>query len=166
MAFDIDANGILNVSAKDKATGREQKITITASSGLSENEIQGMVNEAEKHAGEDAKRREQVEVRNRADSMVFTAERALHDYGEKIPAETRQSIESKIEDVRKALEGTDTDRIKRVADELGEAIQQIGASMYEQPQPGMGGTGYGPGTNGQTGEPTDEDVIEGDFTES
>jgi molecular chaperone DnaK len=161
VAFDIDANGILNVSAKDKATGREQKITITASSGLSESEIQRMVNEAEKHASEDAERREQVEIRNRADSMVFTAEKALRDYGEQIPDETKQTIETKIEDVRKALEGTDTDRIRSAADELGVAIQQIGASMYEQ-QPGMGGA---PESDGY-GEPSDEDVIEGDFTES
>jgi molecular chaperone DnaK len=161
VTFDIDANGILNVSAKDKATGREQKITITASSGLSDSEIDRMVKEAEKHASEDAKRREQVEIRNRADSMVFTAEKALRDYGEKVPAETKQAIESKIEDVRKALESNDADRIQRTSEELGQAIQQIGASMYEQ-QPGMTGA---PGTDGYS-EPTDEDVIEGDFTES
>jgi molecular chaperone DnaK len=163
VTFDIDANGILNVSAKDKATGREQKITITASSGLSENEIKRMVDEAEKHASEDARRRETVEVRNRADSTIFTAEKALRDYGEQIPADTRQTIESKIEAVRKALEGDNADSIKSATDDLGTAIQQIGATMYEQ-QPGMGempgdgGAGYG--------EPTDEDVIEGDFTES
>jgi molecular chaperone DnaK len=161
VTFDIDANGILNVSAKDKATGREQKITITASSGLSDSEIDRMVKEAEKHASEDAKRREQVEIRNRADSMVFTAEKALLDYGEQVPAATRQAIESKIEDVRKALESNDADRIQRTSDELGQAIQQIGASMYEQ-QPGMGGEA---GTDGHS-QPTDEDVIEGDFTES
>jgi molecular chaperone DnaK len=161
VTFDIDANGILNVSAKDKATGREQKITITASSGLSDSEIDRMVKEAEKHATEDAKRREQVEIRNRADSMVFTAEKALRDYGEQVPAATKQAIESKIEDVRKALESNDADRIQRTSEELGQAIQQIGASMYEQ-QPGMTGA---PGTDGYS-EPTDEDVIEGDFTES
>jgi molecular chaperone DnaK len=164
VTFDIDANGILNVSAKDKATGREQKITITASSGLSENEIKRMVDEAEKHASEDARRRETVEVRNRADSTIFTAEKALHDYGEQIPAETRQTIESKIEAVRKALEGDNADSIKSATDDLGTAIQQIGATMYEQ-QPGMGempGDGGGDGY----GEPSDEDVIEGDFTES
>ena len=104
-----------------------------------------MVNEAEKNRAEDSKRREQVEIRNRADSMVFTAERALHDYGEKIPADTKQTIESKIEDVRKALEGSDTEHIKRAADELGMAIQQIGAAMYE-PQPGMGGAPEGGGS--------------------
>ena len=93
VTFDIDANGILNVSAKDKATGREQKITITASSGLSDSEVDRMVKEAEKHASEDAKRREQVEIRNRADSVVFTAEKALRDYGEQVPADTKQAIE-------------------------------------------------------------------------
>jgi molecular chaperone DnaK len=171
VAFDIDANGILNVSAKDKATGREQKITITASSGLSENEIKRMVGEAEQHAAEDAQRREQVEIRNRADAMVFTAEKALRDYGEQVPPATKQAVETKVEDVRKALEGSDTDRIKRATDDLGLAIQQIGASMYEQ-QPGMGGAGFDPGMGGMGGpggsgpQGGDDDVIEGDFTES
>jgi molecular chaperone DnaK len=166
VTFDIDANGILNVSARDMATGREQKITITASSGLNENEIQRMVKEAEQHAADDAKRREQVETRNRADATIFTAEKALRDYASQVPDGTRQTIESKIADVRKALEGDDMDRIKRTADELGMAIQQIGASMYGQPegmggQPGGGGSQGGPGGSGG-----DEDVIEGDFTES
>ena len=166
VTFDIDANGILNVTAQDKATGREQKITITASSGLNENEIERMVKEAEKHASEDARRREQVELRNRADSMIFTAEKALRDYGAQVPEDTKKDIEGKIEAVRKALEGSDTDAIKSASDELGMAIQQIGSSMYEA-QPGMdgqqpGGDGSGPGY----GEPNDEDVIEGDFTES
>jgi molecular chaperone DnaK len=166
VTFDIDANGILNVSARDMATGREQKITITASSGLNESEIQRMVKEAEQHAADDAKRREQVETRNRADATIFTAEKALRDYASQVPDGTRQTIESKIADVRKALEGDDMDRIKRTADELGMAIQQIGASMYGQPegmggQPGGGGSQGGPGGSGG-----DEDVIEGDFTES
>ncbi len=166
VTFDIDANGILNVTAQDKATGREQKITITASSGLNESEIERMVKEAEKHASEDARRREQVELRNRADSMIFTAEKALRDYGAQVPEDTKKDIEGKIEAVRKALEGSDTDAIKSASDELGMAIQQIGSSMYEA-QPGMdgqqpGGDGSGPGY----GEPNDEDVIEGDFTES
>ena len=166
VTFDIDANGILNVTAQDKATGREQKITITASSGLTEEEIERMVKEAERHASEDARRREQVEMRNRADSMIFTAEKALRDYGAQVPEDTRKSIESKIEEVRKALEANDMNAIKRTSDELGMAIQQIGASMYQQAQPHMesqpGSDGSGPGY----GEPNDEDVIEGDFTES
>ncbi|MBI5957792.1 MAG: molecular chaperone DnaK [Chloroflexi bacterium] len=166
VTFDIDANGILNVKAQDKATGREQKITITASSGLSETEIERMVKEAERHATDDAQRREQVEIRNRADSMIFTAEKALRDYSEKIPEDTRKHIEGKIADVRKALEGSDMDRIKSAADELGVAIQKIGETMYGSAGPTMGGAPGGDGSGGNHGEPTDEDVIEGDFTES
>jgi molecular chaperone DnaK len=162
VTFDIDANGILKVTAQDRATGREQHITITASSGLNESEIQRMVREAEQHASEDAKRREQVEVKNRADSMVFTAEKALRDYGEQVPEDTRKDIEKKIEAVRKALEGSNMDAIKRTADELGNSIQQIGAAMYGQQAAAGAASG---GDSGQ-GEPSDEDVIEGDFTES
>jgi len=165
VTFDIDANGILNVSAKDKATGREQKITITASSGLSENEINRMVKDAEQHASEDQKRREQVELRNRADSTIFSAEKALRDFGDKVPEGTRADVESKIEDVRKALEENDVDRIGRTTETLAMAIQQIGATMYESgPAAGSGADGAGPEPG--AGEPADEDVIEGDFTES
>lgn len=166
VTFDIDANGILNVSAQDKMTGREQKITITASSGLSEDEIKRMVNEAEAHATEDAQRREQVEIRNHADSTIFAAEKALRDFGEQIPEATRKDVEDKIEDVRKALEGSDSSAIKRTTEALGLAIQQIGATMYQQGQPDMGGQPGFDGDGGMHGEPTDEDVIEGDFTES
>ncbi|MEW6580824.1 MAG: molecular chaperone DnaK [Chloroflexota bacterium] len=161
VTFDIDANGILNVTAQDKATGRQQKITITASSGLSESEIERMVKEAEKHSAEDAKRREQVEVRNNADAMIFNAEKALREYGDKIPEATKSEVETKIEAARKALEGNDINAIKRAAEELSYAFQQIGASMYGQQASGPGDT---PGGDGY-GEPTDEDVIEGDFTE-
>jgi molecular chaperone DnaK len=165
VTFDIDANGILNVTAQDKATGREQKITITASSGLSESEIERMVKDAEQHASEDAQRREQVEIRNQADAAVFTAEKALRDYAEQIPDDTRQTIESKIEAVRKALEGDSTDAIRQATDDLGTAIQQIGATMYGQP--GMDGQQQYPGDEGgDYGEPSDEDVIDGEFTES
>ncbi len=168
VTFDIDANGILNVSARDKSTGREQKITITASSGLSEDEIQRMVNEAEQHAAEDAKRREQVETRNQADATIFAAEKALRDYGEQVPEATRTDIEGKIEDVRKALEGDDASAIKHATEALGTAIQQIGETMYQQAQSAGDQAGYGgDGATGGQGEPTDEeDVIEGDFTES
>ncbi len=162
VTFDIDANGILNVTAQDKATGRQQKITITASSGLSESEIERMVKEAEKHSAEDAKRREQVEVRNSADAMIFNAEKALREYGDKIPEATKSEVETKIEAARKALEGNDIGAIKRTAEELGYAFQQIGASMYGQQASGPGDM---PGGDGY-GQPTDEDVIEGDFTES
>jgi molecular chaperone DnaK len=162
VTFDIDANGILNVSAKDKATGREQKITITASSGLSENEIQRMMNEAESHAEEDAKRKEQVEVRNRAETTIFTAEKSLRDFGDQVPDNVRNDINSKIDAVKSALEGTDSDRIRITTDELGMAIQQMGASMYEQQQPGA--EAYEDGGQQQPGG-DEEDVIEGEFSE-
>ncbi|NLE52174.1 MAG: molecular chaperone DnaK [Chloroflexi bacterium] len=162
VTFDIDANGILNVSARDKATGREQKITITASSGLSESEIDKMVKDAERHASEDQQRREQVELRNRADSTIFAAEKSLREFGDKVPEETRKDVESKIEDVRQALEGSDADRIRSTTEALGTALQQIGASMYEAGPAAGSGSDDGTGA----GEPTDEDVIEGDFTES
>jgi len=165
VSFDIDANGILNVTARDKATGREQKITITASSGLSEAEIERMVKDSERHASEDAKRREQVETHNRADTLVFTAEKALRDYGQQVPDNTRQDIEAKIEAVRKAMERDDAAEMKRTSDELGTAIQSIGQAMYgQQPGAGMGGQPGGEGFTEQ--QPNDEDVIEGDFTES
>lgn len=161
VTFDIDANGILNVTAQDKATGRQQKITITASSGLSESEIERMVKDAEQHSAEDVKRREQVEVRNNADAMIFNAEKALREYGDKVPEATKSQVETKIEAARKALEGSDINAIKHAAEELGYAFQQIGASMYGQQ---AGGPGDMPGGDGH-GEPSDEDVIEGDFTE-
>lgn len=167
VTFDIDANGILNVSAQDKATGREQKITITASSGLAESEIERMVKEAEQHASEDARRREQVELRNRADSTIFTAEKALRDYPD-VPEDTRKDVESKVEAVRKALEADNADEIRRTTETLGQSIQQIGASMYGQQQAtGMPGQdGQSAGGSAGTGEADGEDVIEGDYTES
>ncbi|HML24274.1 MAG TPA: molecular chaperone DnaK [Aggregatilinea sp.] len=167
VTFDIDANGILNVTAQDKATGREQKITITASSGLSDSEIERMVREAESHAQEDARRREQVELRNQAEAMIHTAEKTLRDFGEQVPQDTRQSVEGKVEAVRKALEGTDADAIKRTSEELGQAIQDIGSRMYETAGGPAAGAGAGPTGGASTGNGgPDEDVIEGDFTES
>ncbi|NDJ75085.1 MAG: molecular chaperone DnaK, partial [Chloroflexi bacterium] len=163
VTFDIDANGILNVTAQDKATGREQKITITASSGLSENEIDRMVHEAEQHAAEDARNRERIEVRNKADGAIFTAEKALRDYSEQIPDATRQNIESKVEEVRSALERDDADAISRATDALGQAIQEIGASMYGQAPGGMD-QGFAGEPGADYGEPPDEDIIDGDFT--
>ncbi|MFP4321506.1 MAG: molecular chaperone DnaK [Anaerolineales bacterium] len=160
VTFDIDANGILNVSAVDKATGREQKITITASSGLSEDEIDRMVNEAEAHASEDAARREAAETRNRAETTIFTAEKSLRDLGDQVPAEVRSDIEAKVTDVRQALESDDNSRIQQTTDDLAQAIQQMGASMYEQ-QPGAG---YEEPAQ-ESGSGDDEDVIEGEFSD-
>ncbi len=166
VTFDIDANGILNVSAKDKATGREQKITITASSGLSEEEIQRMVREAEQHKAEDERRRQQVETRNLADAQIFTAEKLLREHGDKIAEAQRSEIESKIEAVRKALEGDDMDAIKRETEALALALQQVGAAMYESAGAGVGGAAADDGSASAAGQPSDEDVVEGEFTEN
>ncbi|MBN2047232.1 MAG: molecular chaperone DnaK [Anaerolineaceae bacterium] len=168
VTFDIDANGILNVTALDKATNRSQKITITASSGLSDAEVEQMRKDAEAHAEEDRKHKEQIETRNQADSLAYSAEKALRDAGDKVPANVKSDVEASIEKVREALKGSDTDAIKRAMDELNQKIQQIGAAMYEQP--GAGGPQGAPGGQGFGGgqapnEPNDDDVVDGEFTE-
>jgi molecular chaperone DnaK len=165
VAFDIDANGILNVSATDKATGRVQHITITASSGLSEAEIEKMVKEAERNKALDEKRKQEIEVNNLADTSIYTAEKAMRDFSEKLDGNLKSSIEKQIEAVRKAKEGKDSDKIRAAVEELQRSIQQIGASMYETPGAAgagpAGGQGYSqPGSNGGN-----EDVIEGEVVE-
>ena len=130
MTFDIDANGILNVKAKDKASGKEQSITITASSGLSKDEVERMKQDAALHADEDKKKRELIDVRNGADSLVFTAEKAVKDAGDKIPADVKKEVEEKIEAVKKVKDGEDKDAIKKATDDLGQTIQKIGQAMY------------------------------------
>jgi molecular chaperone DnaK len=135
VTFDIDANGILNVSAKDKATGKEQKITITSSSGLSEEEVEKMRTEAEKHAEEDKAKKELVEAKNMADSLIYTTEKTLKDAGDKVPEADKKDIEGKMEELKKVKEGDDKEAIKKAYDSLGEAIQKVGAAMYGQAQP-------------------------------
>lgn len=132
--FDIDANGILNVSAKDKATGKEQKITITGSSGLSDEEVEKMQKEAEAHAEEDKKKKELVEAKNMADSLIYTSEKTLKDAGDKVSADDKKDVEGKIEELKKAKEGDDAEAIKKAYDALGEAVQKVGAAMYGQPE--------------------------------
>ena len=135
VTFDIDANGILNVKAKDKATSREQHITITASSGLSKEEIERMKQEAEVHAEEDKKKREIIDLKNQAESLIFTTEKTLKDAGDKVAADQRKEIMDKVEDLKKVKEGEDKDLIKRNYDALSEAIQKVGAAMYQHQQP-------------------------------
>jgi molecular chaperone DnaK len=160
VSFDIDADGILHVSAQDKATGNQQKITITASSGLSRDEVDQMVSDAEKFAEEDRQRKDEVEARNTADSMVYTAEKTLRDLGDKVPANVRSEVEGKIAAVRSALQGQDTDRIRRTTQELSESMQRIGASVYQQEGPAT----PPPGGEPQQGPP-DEGTVEGEFRE-
>src|SRR5438876_3064328 len=132
VTFDIDANGILNVTARDKATGREQKITITASSGLSKEEVERMVREAELHAQEDRQRKEEIELRNRADSLAYQAERTLKDVGDKISASLRTEIEGKIKDVRDAISANSVARMQASTSELEQDMQRIGQEVYGQ----------------------------------
>ncbi len=161
VTFDIDANGILNVSARDKATGREQKITITASSGLSKDEIDRMVRDAEMHAEEDRQRKEEIELRNRADSLAYQAERTLRDTGDKVSANVRTEVEDRVKAVRDALSGTDISRIRTAADDLERSMQRIGQDVYGQDgaSAGPGGTqgGYTPGS--------DSGSVEGEYRE-
>lgn len=162
VSFDIDADGILHVSAQDKATGKEQQITITASSGLSEAEIKRMVEEAERHREQDARRKEEVETRNRADGLTYTAEKTLRDLGDRVPGSVRENVEAKVKAVREALAGSDVAAIKARTDELTSALQQVGASVYEQP-----GSGPGKGDEQASDQgPSGEDVVDGEFNEA
>jgi len=158
VTFDIDANGILKVSAQDKATGRSQHITITASSGLSDQEVEKMVKEAQQHAAEDQKRRERIEARNMADSAVYTAEKTLRELGDKTPADVKSDVESKASALKGMLDTASAEELKQRTQELQEALQRIGASMYQQP-------GEGPSTPPPSG-PEGEDVVEGEFSKN
>jgi molecular chaperone DnaK len=130
VTFDIDANGILNVKALDKATSKEQKITITASSGLKEEEIEKMRKDAEIHAEEDKKRREQIETKNATESLVYSSEKALKDAGDKVKEETKKAVQEKIDDAKEALKGDDIDKIKSTGESLSEVIQKVGQELY------------------------------------
>ncbi len=160
VTFDIDANGIVNVSARDKATGKEQKVTITASSGLSESEIQQMVRDAELHADEDQKRREAIELRNQAESMVFQADKVLQEHGDKVPAETKADVEAKVAAVREIIEQDpdNADRLRPAYEELTTSLSQIGQLMYDQ-----AGAAETAGATAGTGG--DDGTVEGEFRE-
>jgi molecular chaperone DnaK len=170
VTFDIDANGILSVRAVDKGTGKEQKITITVSSGLSKEEVERMRRDAESHAAEDTKRREEVETRNTADTLAYTAEKTLRDYKDKVPSDLNQEIEEKVKAVRSALQGTDINAIRRAAQELNESMQKVGQAVYGQ-QPPPGEQPPPPGEQPPPGEPPPppgkggEGTVEGEFRE-
>jgi molecular chaperone DnaK len=172
VTFDIDANGIVHVSAKDLGTGREQSIKITASSGLSEEEIQRMVRDAESHAEDDRKKRELIEARNEADSMVYMTEKSLNEHGDKVDGSVKSAIEAAVSKTKSAMEGSDAQAIKSAVAELQQASHKLAEAMYQQaaggPGAGAGPTG-GPGPQ-QEGGPgpgakPDEDVVDADFRE-
>jgi len=174
VTFDIDANGILKVTAQDKATGRSQHITITASSGLSDAEVERMKTEAEAHAAEDEKRKAQVEARNNADNMAYQAEKALEDLGDKVPQDVQDEVRAKVEEVKKVLEDPEAsaERIEQVTEELTKVVQKIGEAAYQQQGPMPDGSM--PGAEDSTPPPdgevqpgtSDEDVIDGDFEDA
>jgi molecular chaperone DnaK len=158
VTFDIDANGILNVTARDKATGREQKITITASSGLTKEEIDRMVRDAEMHAQEDRQRKEEIELRNRADSMAYQSERTLNDLGDKVSPSARSEAQDKINAVRDALKSNDMPRVRTAMEDLERTMQRIGTDIYSQ-------AGAGAGTNPGPQGPDDSGTVEGEYRE-
>jgi molecular chaperone DnaK len=163
VTFDINANGILEVTAQDKATGRSQNITITASSGLSEDEVEKMRQEAELHADEDRKRRDLIEAKNRADNMVYSSEKTLKDLGDKVPGDLKQKVEDAAAKVREVKEGEDINAINSATDALTEVLQQLGSAAYqtqdETPEQGASGGGKSP----DEGPGSDEDVVDGEF---
>src|SRR6185436_7439932 len=172
VTFDIDANGIVNVSAKDLGTGKEQRITITASSGLAKDEVERMMREAEAHAEDDRKRREEIEVRNRADQAVYGAERLIKDTGDKLSAADKQAIEAAMETVKKANQGTDSAEIQRALDQLTAAQHKAAESLYKQQAPGSGASAPGAdaggagdaASGGSSGQPK-SDVIDAEVVD-
>jgi len=164
VTFDINANGILEVTAQDKATGRSQNITITASSGLSEEEVEEMRQAAERHAEEDSKQRELVEAKNRADNMVYSAEKTINDLGDKVPADLKQKVEDASAKVNQVKDGDDLNAIKQATDELTEVLQQIGSAAYQQDvQAQEAGEETAEKAKEDTNAKDDEDVVDGEF---
>jgi molecular chaperone DnaK len=161
VTFDIDANGILNVHAQDKATGKEQRITITASTNLDKNEVERMVNEAQSHAAEDDRRRQMVELKNQSDSLAYQAERTLSDLGDKVDSVQKERIETLVSDLRSAIAQEEEERMQQISAELQQEIYNVSQSAYgdDQGQPGQDGTTGQPGQDGKN-----EGVVEGEYT--
>ncbi len=171
VTFDIDASGILNVSAKDKATGKEQKITITGSTGLDKDEVERMTKEAEAHAEEDKKKKEEIEMRNQAENLVYTAEKSLKDAGEKVPADVRIDVEQKVSELKSVKDSGSAEDLKAKMDALSESLQKIGASMYQKQDAEAGGASEGATEGAGEGEKKDEakdakeEAVEGEVVE-
>ncbi len=165
VTFDIDANGIVHVSAKDKATGKEQSIQITASSGLSEEEIEKLVKEAEVHAEEDKRKRELVDTKNQADSLIYHTEKNLREFGDKLDSTTKGEIETKLGDLRKAMESDDKDTIKKAMDDLMQVSHKLAEQMYQQSAASEGGAAAGAQAKADESEESKEDVVDADFEE-
>jgi molecular chaperone DnaK len=166
VTFDIDANGIVNVSAKDLGTGKEQSISITASSGLGEEEIQAAIKEAELHAEEDKKTKDLVEAKNNADSLIYHTEKTLKEMGDKVDADTKQTVEEHMQRLRTAMEGDDAEAIKQASEELMQASHKVAEAMYQQATQDTGAEAAQehPG-EAAGGADSDEEVVEAEFEE-
>ncbi|RPJ16565.1 MAG: molecular chaperone DnaK, partial [Desulfobacteraceae bacterium] len=169
VAFDIDANGIVNVSAKDLATSKEQSIQITASSGLSKDEIDKLIKDAELHAEDDKKKRELVDARNMGDALIYSTEKSIKDLGDKVDAATKSNVDAVINRLKKAMEGEDTSEIKQLTDELTQASHKLAEAMYKQAsqQAGAGEeqAGGAAGASQEKRSKADDDVVDADFEE-
>jgi molecular chaperone DnaK len=163
VAFDIDANGIVNVSAKDLGTGKEQRVTISGGSALAKDDIERMMADAEKYAEEDAKRREEAEVRNRADSLAYTTEKFLAENSDKVPDDIKSEVEASIADLKKALEGTDTDAIKEASEKAAQVSQKMGTAIYAQSQASAAADGDTAGSAAE--DSSDDDVVEAEIVD-
>ena len=163
VTFDIDANGILNVTAKDKATGKEQKVTITASTNMNKDEVERKVQEARQHETEDKKRRELIDVRNTADQLTYQTEKTLNELGDKVPTAEKENIQGKVEELKQAAQGDDAAQIKKLTEEVQQAFHALSQQLYaqEQPQPEAAG---GPSAPPQ-GD-ADGDVIDGEVSDA
>jgi molecular chaperone DnaK len=159
VGFDIDANGILNVSAKDLGTGKEQKIEIKAGSGLSDDEIKRMVSDAESHAEDDKRRREEAEVRNNADSLVYQTEKVLREHGDKISGTEKDAVDAALTELKSAVEGDDVERIRKATESLMTASQSFSQKLYESA--GAEGAAAGGGTS----TPNDDDVVDAEIVD-
>ncbi|AEH45073.1 chaperone protein DnaK [Thermodesulfatator indicus DSM 15286] len=172
VTFDIDADGILNVTAKDLATGKEQSVVVKPSSGLSEEEIQKMIKEAEMHAEEDRRRKELIEARNQADSIIYSVEKSLSELGDKVPEDLRKEVQEKIDNLRKVMEGDDIEAIRKATEELTQASYRLAEMAYKHAQAGQAGQAGGAGAQGAAGgeagssdKKGGDDVIDADFEE-
>jgi len=166
VTFDIDANGIVNVSAKDMATAKEQSIQITASSGLSKEEINNLVKDAELHAEDDKKKRSLVDARNTADALIYSTEKSLKDLGDKVDSATKSRIEDTTSQLKKAMEGDDEAEIKRLSDELTQSSHKLAEAMYQQASASQTGEQQAGAESAQQAKTSpDEDVVDADFEE-
>ena len=172
VVFDIDANGILNVTAKDKGTGKEQSISITGASTLDKNDVERMVRDAEQNASTDKERREKIDRKNQADSLAYQAEKQIQELGDKVPAADKTKVEGLVKDLKDAVAKEDDEQIKRIMPELQQALFAVGSSIYQQQggdagAPGAGAPGADPGSaGGASSGGSGDDVIDADFTES